>query len=216
MIWVPTRGWPFVGTIERLNEEKVTYCFERGGISVADVRNKIAWKFMDTDEEVLVMVDDDVVPPHGFYSKLMDGIYRYGYDIVSGVVLVAKALDIHRPNVYVRDGTTWVPAPIPTDGAGIIAAQAVGTGCIAVHRRVLKKVKHPFNFKLDSQGIVVVGEDLNFCQRASSQGFKIAARYDVFCEHYDDVYANGVAQAYLKLIEEAVNDRAREDTPAGR
>jgi len=49
---------------------------------------------------------------------------------------------------------------------------AVGTGLIAIHSSVWKRIKAPL-FRTLSDGVNYTGEDMYFCQQARNNGFKI-------------------------------------------
>lgn len=200
-LWVPTRGFPFYGTVERLNEIGHPYRFQQGGVSVSDVRNRIAHGFLHGHADVLVMVDDDVVPNVRFLELLVEQMGRF--DVMGGIVMVAKPFQVHKPNVFTNDEHLgWIFADPPPESSPIVSADAVGTGCIAIKRRVLEKLPAPFQAVYDRDGMLAYGEDINFCRRAIWAGFKVGANYNCMCEHYDDVYANGLASAYMDLIRE--------------
>lgn len=160
--------------------------------------NRSVEAFLNQDADVFVAVDDDTIPPEGFLDGLIAGIDA-GFDIVGAPTLVAQPGRIFLPNIYKLNGKEYEPA----FGVGLEEVDAVGSACIAVKRDVFKKVKAPFSESLHSNGTIDLGGDLRFCKRAKSQGFKVAANYDVLCEHYRAIHLNSAADSYIQLIKGA-------------
>ena len=73
---------------------------------------------------------------------------------------------------------------------GVQQVDAVGTGCILIHRRVLDDPAMrlaPFRRTTDDAGRVEYGNDLNFCRRAKERGFRIWADFTSPCEHMVEI-----------------------------
>jgi GT2 family glycosyltransferase len=205
-IWVPTRGHPFYATVEHLNAlTEGRYRFNEGGISVAHVRNEIVREFLDGMADVLVMIDDDVIPPGNVFEILAP--LEDGFAMCGAIVLTASPGTVHMPNVYtLHEKGGYTRAPMPVDAESPVhEVSAIGAGCVAIRRDVLEGMKAPFRFKHDPDGLIVMGEDIAFCERVRKRGGKIAAHYGVVCEHYDDIYAWGLAEAYMRMVEVAAN-----------
>lgn len=74
----------------------------------------------------------------------------------------------------------WIPAI----GEGLIEVDAVGSGCMLVHRRVCETVIRPlFVREIDEDGCVIRGHDYLFCNKAKRAGFKVWAAFDSPCTH---------------------------------
>lgn len=79
--------------------------------------------------------------------------------------------------------------------SGIQQADAVGTGCMLIHRRVLKDLmarafgrpmETPFMRRWNDQGTVIAGNDFAFCGRARAAGWRVWAHFDYICEHFNE------------------------------
>ena len=79
--------------------------------------------------------------------------------------------------------------------AGLQRADAVGTGCILIARRVLEKLAafsettgdplaSPFFRAWNPDGTVAMGNDYAFCRRARASGFEVWAHFDYTCKHF--------------------------------
>ena len=197
-IFIPTRGFVYAEVIQRLNTEGLTYSIMTGGISWSNTMNRCVEAFMGQDADVFVCVDDDTIPPEGFLDGLLLPLEQ-GYSISGAPTLVARAGNIFLPNTY-RD-----PDLEHAFGHGIEEVDAVGSACMAVKREVFEKVKAPFLEKFHKNGTIELGGDLNLCRKAKAQGFKIAANYDVLCEHYRSIHLNAAAEAYVSLLSQVAD-----------
>jgi hypothetical protein len=87
---------------------------------------------------------------------------------------------------------------------GLQSVDAVGTGCIVIARRVLEhpKMQHGcFQRSTTSDGRVIKGNDIMFCERARDAGFKIWCHYDFPCRHFSELNLEEVARAHGAMIQ---------------
>ena len=202
MLAVPTRGDIWNETmlmIAHLNP----YIYQ-DGLSVSSNRNKIArdfvhGKYMGENigkRDVLFMIDDDVLPPHRDWAQVMS---QAPFDIVAWPTPMAKLPDL--PVILncfnnTEDGGL-VTAELP-DGDGYAEVDAVGTGLIMIHRRVLEHpdMKAPFLQELDDDGVIHVGQDIRFCRRAKQAGFTVGVVCGHPCDHVKRLHLNTIPWVY--------------------
>lgn len=194
-IYIPTRGFIHAEVISRLNLDGLTYSIMTGNVGWSNTMNRCVESFMGQESDVFVSIDDDTIPPAGFLDKLVSGI-ESGYGVVGAPTLIAKPGTIFLPNTYKKNGTEYDHY----FGHGLERVDAVGSACIAVSRDVFKKVKAPFLESFHKNGTINLGGDINFCQKAISNGFKVGADFDVLCEHYRAIHLNAAADAYVSII----------------
>jgi hypothetical protein len=141
----------------------------------------VRWFMWDTDDEYLIILDDDVVPPKNFLSLLDREL-----PIVGGVYPLMNPRLCMMPfdGAYVRQQKGGY-LPIEDDGTrhGLVECDAICSGAICIHRSVFEKIRPAFCEQYDDWGIVTKSDDIYFCERAKEQGFKIYADLDVKCEH---------------------------------
>jgi hypothetical protein len=203
---VPTRGTPNRATViqlEKIESENglAPIRWEQGHLTSADVRNRIVkWVMTETSDD-LIMCDDDVVPPPDIL-----GMAGHGLDIVTSPTPVVRA-EANLPffNVYKRAGVGYLPLENQYSVKGIVEADAVGTGCIYISRRVMHKVRPMFDFTTDEWGCMVQSEDICFSERARQAGFKIHADFDRVSEHVSSIGVLAALNKFLILSDKIMN-----------
>ncbi len=195
LLAVPTRGYVWHETAKALEPHNPQYIREK--LSAANVRNKIVRDFLKTNADALVMCDDDVIPSPGFIDMLV----ACPYDIVGAAVPIAKmpAHPVFINAFDVTDDGRIMTTPLPPNGHKEI--DAIGTGLILIHRRVLedKRMTRPFDQQFDKDGCILVGQDLEFCRRAKAFGYSVGVTMDALTDHYISLHANAVALAYGQI-----------------
>jgi hypothetical protein len=192
LLTVPTRGqiaWQTVTRLEEIRDETpglAPILYEPGNLSVAQTRNQIVRKFMDTDKELLVMVDDDVVPPPHLLERC--------FADMGGHAMVGVPYPLWRQDqglflsVFERGPDGLRLAELRE---GLNTVDALGTGCVAVTRDALARMgRNPFRFD-NSPELEGVSEDFIFCADLQREGFTIGCFWDGW--YADHVRAVGLA-----------------------
>lgn len=151
-----------------------------GVINVSDNRNGIVDRFLETDYDYLLMIDSDNPPIRNpLPLSLLD------LDIIACPTPMYKdeQIMINCFNCLPEGGYRSV-----TDTKNdLFECDRVGTGCIIIARRVLEKIKRPFDTLVDENGKHKEGEDFTFCKKAKDAGFKVWGHWDYLCHHYKTV-----------------------------
>jgi hypothetical protein len=153
---------------------------------ISSNRNKITKRFLATDNDFLLMIDNDVVPRgnpvyYAFADKDVVGFpakVRQGDRQLNWVAYVLNP-DRHE---YAPVDFTKVAQDIE-----LLKVDAVGTGCILIKRKVLESIKAPFHIHFDEDGILTMGTDFAFSERVSEAGFEIFTTPKCVCEHYKEL-----------------------------
>lgn len=153
---------------------------------ISSNRNKIVKRFLQTDNDYLMMCDNDVVPLFnpaefvfadkdiiGFPAKVRQGDRQLNW------VAYIRRQDRHE---YAPVDFTKVDQEIE-----LLSVDVVGTGCILIHRIVLENIKAPFHIHFDEDGILTMGTDFAFCERAKDAGFEIFTTPRRVCEHFKEL-----------------------------
>lgn len=105
-------------------------------------------------------------------------------------------------NAYDYVGEEGYKEHMPRDGLQHV--DAVGTGCFVIARRVFEHPrmrKAPFQRQYNDDGTVHKGNDISFCERATSCGFDVWCHYDYPCMHFKELELNEVVRAFRGVYE---------------
>ena len=161
-------------------------------------RNVVVKTFLETtNANWLLMIDSDERLSLDTWHKLIDSAHDKDRPIVSGLVFAAffDNEDALRPvpTIYTMDSEKGLQ---PIDGYPenqLIQVDAVGTGCILIHRSVLLDMQKQAtsnqgkNWAWFVEGAIdgtYFGEDLLFSKRLKSMGYKIYAHTGAILPHH--------------------------------
>ena len=164
-------------------------------------RNVVVKTFLETtDADWLLMIDSDERLSLDTWHKLIDSAHDKDRPIVSGLVFAAFFDDQDGlrpvPTIYKMDmekGLQPIDA-YPIDE--LIEVDAVGTGCILIHRKVLLDMQAQAtpnqgkDWAWFVEGAIdgtYFGEDLLFSKRLKSMGYKIFAHTGAILPHHKQV-----------------------------
>jgi len=142
-------------------------------------RNDIVKQFLQTDCDYLLKIDDDTVP----MKNPLDLVY-----------LDKDVLGCPYPQIK-GDELGWLVMrkveggykQMPTKTRhGLQEVDAIGDGVMLIARRVLEKVKIPFERKWQD-GIPIKGSDFFFCDKVKDLGFKVWTHWEYPCSHFKEV-----------------------------
>lgn len=185
-------------------------------------RNCIVRTFLkESDADWLVMIDDDQVVPENFWQlcTVKDA------DVVGALTPVwVGNMDpecMYRVNNYGVDAERrCYNLPPPADGAQQpYRVPIVGTGCIAIRRRVFAPKPHgvgdtPFYFTFTEDRKVMGGEDVNFSVDCNRAGFTLAVHPSVWFDHMKEIALQQIDRYYR--ARKAMELAGKEPTEAQR
>lgn len=151
-------------------------------------------EFLASDAEWFLNIDSDQWPTSNPLELIVGRQdLNPGRDVI-GVATPVYHCDASKPNdrPYYLNGYRAVEGGYQEfrPQEGIQEVDAVGTGCILIHRRVLEDPVlrlAPFRRTTDEFGRVEYGNDLNFCRRAKERGFRIWCDFRSPCEHLIEI-----------------------------
>lgn len=208
MIGIPTRGSPRRELVEEIqNWREAHHGLRRiqygvSGMTVCEARNQIRKAFLASGCQMLLMIDDDVIPR----DESALNMARRGLDVVGAPVLIQKAeANLPFPVVYRYDKEQDGYWPIDDcySRSGLIQCDAVGFGAVALSRRAVLDCG-PFFHTFDADGLLYRTEDMTFCERARELGYSIWSDYDVFADHCPTVNLTELQRANMAATEKAL------------
>jgi hypothetical protein len=153
--------------------------------------------FLNGGEDYWLTMDDDNPPTGNPLDRIGEDLDIVGFP----TPVWHSAVKGDRPyyfNALHRTKDGWVPHK---HCQGLQQVDAIGSGCMLIARRVLVKLQdqQPFMRLWGRDGIVRVGCDYNFCDKAKAAGFSIWADYDRPCMHFNELNLLEVIQSFAEL-----------------
>lgn len=138
-------------------------------------RNSMLLDAINTGATHLMFIDSDMV----FDPDAVAHLVEQDKDFIGG--LYHKRISPHVPVLYRKVGQTLQNIIVPPhDGKEIFEVDAIGTGFMLLKMEAMKKMNPPFfyyampsEFGLKDSQVFDLGEDISFCLKARSEGFKI-------------------------------------------
>ena len=171
------------------------------GLYINQNRNQLSEHALELGAEWIWYVDDD----HCFHPDTLNRLLAHNVDIVSGLYVRRVAPFI--PVIYDTmdaDGEV-IKHHFTAQDVGLRPVLATGGGCLLVRTRVLQTIGPPYwRFSQTPTG-EMVGEDIDFCQRARAAGFQVWCDMDAPIGHLTTVvvYPHQAApgQWHLKILD---------------
>jgi len=169
-------------------------------------RNEIVKRFLSTNADYLLMIDDDIVPPLNILN-----LADFQKPITSGLCF-AYQLGMIVPLGLIRRADGEYHMPDFKGNEGLMKIDSVGTGCIMIRRDVLENPWWMenggwFKNEYDKTGYKVEGNDLAFCRKAQDLGFDIYCHVDYPCSH---IVPMDLKWIYASLLEKGKVKEAKE------
>jgi len=162
----------------------VTYDFYRQA-PIDTNRNLIVKKFLETDAEILCMIDSDIVPPGNYLDTAALDLDVVGISCLN----IQSGSDGINMIFCVGDKTS------DGDYKGLTAERIhgvqqvarIGMGCVFIKRKVLEAIEPPwFKQEYKEDFTLKTGEDYFFCDRCVEAGFKVWYDFTKICDHRKD------------------------------
>jgi len=159
---------------------KLTVCFLEGAAPVDSARNILVKRFLETDCTHLLFIDDDIVPPKHALGQMLEA----DKDVVSPVCFMPSKEGengIIKPASFVRSDS--VCGFDYRYSNKLEKVDVVTGGCFLIKREVFEKIKRPFSFDYDEDGILVRTEEFTFAAKVRAAGFQLYTDYTLVCRH---------------------------------
>jgi len=151
-------------------------------------RNVLVKKFLASDATYFMGIDADVVPPEDAIIKMIAA----DKDVITGITkrfaarkdgydLAPMTFEFERNRYNIVYNFSKQP---------VVKIDGCGAGCFLVKREVFEKIKCPYKFKYDKDGIVTRSEDLYFCDQLRKNKFELWADYSINCKHIKSIDVN--------------------------
>lgn len=194
MIAVPTRGRVHFQTVQRLedirsfNPGMFPIEYVQGGLSVAQTRNRIVKRFIETGRDYLLMVDDDVLPPMSVLHNLFTVC-----PVEMGPVAIPVAMWHPETGKHMGVYDDQVRGIRPRGlEVGLNMVDVATPGCMGFHKSLWDKLPiNPWRFSntIEEENL---SEDVLFCRDVRAKGIDVMAWWDgSYANHIKEI---GLAQ----------------------
>jgi len=169
----------------------------RGRRPVTDARNFLIKTFLDDPQfrkcRYLLMVDSDMSSPMNLLEMAL-----FDLPIIGALTFMVKEGAIV-PIAMKRQGRGYsIISPLPSQQ--LVEVDATGTGALMIRRDVFSKLRRPyFEYLLDDDGLVRLGNDFYFCMKAKKAGIPVYIHTGYITAH--DQMVN-IADLYFAQLKE--------------
>ena len=188
------------------------------GVVRDEARNKIAQESLDIGAPYLWFIDDDVQVPPDAARNLITALKQADDDVMVAAGIYCGKMDPPEPLVYV--GGNGLGAHWKWKKGDVFECDSIATGCMMIKTEVFKHIEKPWFRDVDgeTEGWTIANkavgarlnmtDDLWFCEKVKSAGFKILADARVLCTHWDVPTGK-----FYELPEDSYPMRPREEKP---
>lgn len=143
-----------------------------GAKRVEASRSIVTKKFLESECEYLLMIDEDNPPTRNPLELLKED----------------KDIIVFPTPIFYNNKISWnIDIGQNKQMSGFQKINTGGTGCILIKRSVLENIKFPFDTIVDEFGVTKEGVDIRFCRLAKEAGFKIWTHWSYPCEHFKKI-----------------------------
>lgn len=184
LVAIPTAKYIEVATFKSIWDLEVPEGYDLDfqyfyGYQISQVRNLSAeWA---KRYDYMLSVDSDIVLPRDSLVKMLQA----DKDIISGLY-IQRIPGTQTVEAYMdtpNGGCTNIPYSL-LENRGIVEIAACGMGCALIKSEVFRKMEYPhFLYKEALDHKNTVSEDVYFCLKARSIGFKVWADTSIKCDH---------------------------------
>ncbi len=191
-------------SLDKCQDPRFDWTFVEGDAAIARSRNRVATSFLESKNDILLFMDDDVAYDCRQLQLMILAMRHYDLDIVGAAYSTKEE---KAPVFALRTLTGQESIPFGEEGL-IYPVRYVSGGCMAIHRRVFEKMIkdgdkqlcHPDTVKFysffDTMEKDIDGkhswlsEDWAFCERALEAGFKVWVDTRVKLDHIGEKVYN--------------------------
>jgi len=180
LVAMPTRGYAYAPSLLAATELARRSGRELAleiGRPIELVRTRLAARFLESDADYLVTIDDDVIAP----GDAVDRLVSLGAPVATAPCPIVTG-DRIVWNVKALDSEAWMPDP-PRE---VFPVRHTGFGFVVIHRDVFAAIRKPWFQFGAADGDRVIGEDTWFSNGVTKAGLGILCDGALRCSHFKD------------------------------
>jgi len=191
-------------------QDEVPFAFmlwiEAGSSPQPYKRNRIIQRFLDSDCDILMMIDDDMIVD----KRIIGLLNTPDYDVVGPLQYTMKGIDPDKgrtvpecfPCAFNAGDEDGQMLPVWPKQGDVAKVDIVGSGVIAIRRCVLEDSRMLHEADLDppaffrdiylANGRRTRGLDVDFCRRATELGYRVRVNWGIEVGHFKRVNLNDI------------------------
>ena len=143
-------------------------------------RNAMVEHFLTTDQDYLLMIDSDTIPPEDALDHIELTVAQP--KILTGITNIQRE-EGSRANVYINTVDVENPSKIEDLPKERFTVAGCGASFLVVHRSVFEAIPKPWFKTIEFDNGNICSEDLYFCEQARNAGFEIVCDPAIVCGH---------------------------------
>jgi hypothetical protein len=184
----------YLRRMEKVYGDRIEFVYPEiyvGRIFHDNARNAYVQQFLASDCDLLWFLDSDIVPSERTLELVVTHYDKW--DMAGAPYPVWMVQEGHDgPQVtytVYKSGPNGGLCPTMIPESGIDFVEGIATGCVFIKRHVFEKMEKPyFEFKYDPiTREIAEGEDLGFCIKANTLGYKFFIDYSMLCHHFKKI-----------------------------
>ena len=196
----------FLSSIEGKDKYEVEV-FPLREIPIDSSRNRMVKHFLKSNNDYLLMIDDDITPPSDILKMT-----EHGKDIISALCFVIQN-GVPYPLLMRKEEEKGYKILTGEGIDTVTRVGGVGTGCLMMSRKALETIKAPwFLFPRDEYGIMSLGEDYYFSRKAEEAGFELFVDITKQCGHTKDIDLKALSVRFTELMTKKIGGEKKDDT----
>ena len=149
------------------------------GYTIAENRNCMVARAIRSGATHILMIDDDMIVPEDTAVKLLS----HKKDIV-GITYHPRQMNTE---AMIKKMSTDKMTSVKDEFEVLVECEGVGGGVLLINLEIFKNIDRPwFNWKVYDTGMVKMGEDFYFCEKAREKGYQVWADTRLHVGHIGD------------------------------
>ncbi len=174
---------------------------------IAKVRNGLVHQALMDDCSHLIMMDTDQIYPADTIMKMIS----HDADVVGALVhrrYPPFAPILYRGELHKYKNVSYEE----TYSGGLVEVDATGTGCILFNMEVFKAIEPPWFELIPGKDGRPVGEDIRFCTKLRSAGYRIYVDTSVRADHLTTFRVNKNTYDLFRAIHRPTKPGSKKET----
>jgi len=166
----------------------------KGLFPLDNARNHCVTKFLQSDCDLLLWIDDDIIPPPNTLERFLVA----DKDIIGAVAFAMKYENNQAFPYPVTLRYNEDKKYVAYYGKGLERVDATGGACLLYKRKVYEAIERPYEFQYYRNGTLSLTCDFSIFQKAEKLGFELWIDFDLICDHVKEISIKSIQNTLLQ------------------